>query len=750
MHAHQTQAPPGWGHGGPYFPQAAAGGAHPGYYAAGPQAGYGPGISGPPAGYGPGVPPYYGPGPGYQGPPPPGAYFGPPGMVTPGWGGVQGTGPTPGPGGPYGPASGGPYGLGSGAPGPGGPGDAPATSSHAARPLSVSRALPPLPPSASSARGASLQPPVQAPGSPGSGAPGSPTGAPNAPQLVWSTANSYYSNNASTNGSAAAAAGTPGMGTGVFTLPGLEGPVSPVASQSKQLLKFLREVKDTPWRQVYLKAAPPGPIPQGIKDCREFLTMPSPNDLFTKCFASLRTIMKDTLSLFLFVVVIVMATAAGGEAVPSKYYGMNQLLVTISPLVMLLFCSLAKIEYTCREILYYELFCNRVIVLFDPPATLFRRIPKTRTGYAAAVTAVYIVGMIGYYSSKGVIHGLSHLAVLKIFLDSRCFLTYLNGDVYGFASTLHTVPTYIRGVIAKSADVSVVNTLRKVVRAMSRRSVSSGTGSPSAEPSDDATGAEVPPSPASSTARLSTTQVWPASPAGPAQVSVPAGTPQTGDPRTLALERVQSISCMQSEALEYARSCVVVRDWELLWILANKVVDHHYQKPSALYVAREEVEVALASLWAAPVATQEAVRTFHNKLNRGSLAFSYVVSFAEVGHFWRNLCRSFLPGAVQKRLPASMRPEPPAEYCSGIAVGPDAEPQLERLRAQARRLLDIKYRMKILSGMVGLLIICVEIYGFMQATKPDPCKTAECTLNNLVVGCVPSCPAGMTVSSSCT
>ncbi len=31
--------------------------------------------------------------------------------------------------------------------------------------------------------------------------------------------------------------------------------------------------------------------------------------------------MKDTLSLFLFVVVIVMATAAGGEAVPSKYYG---------------------------------------------------------------------------------------------------------------------------------------------------------------------------------------------------------------------------------------------------------------------------------------------------------------------------------------------------------------------------------------------------------------------------------------------
>jgi hypothetical protein len=71
-------------------------------------------------------------------------------------------------------------------------------------------------------------------------------------------------------------------------------------------------------------------------------------------------------------------------------------------------------------------------------------------------------GMIGYYSSKGVIHGLSHLAVLKIFLDSRCFLTYLNGDVYGFASTLHTVPTYVRGVIAKSADVSVVNTLRKV------------------------------------------------------------------------------------------------------------------------------------------------------------------------------------------------------------------------------------------------------------------------------------------------
>jgi regulator of sirC expression with transglutaminase-like and TPR domain len=39
-----------------------------------------------------------------------------------------------------------------------------------------------------------------------------------------------------------------------------------------------------------------------------------------------------------------------------------------------------------------ELFCNRVIVLFDPPATWFRRIPKTRTGYAAAVTAVYIVG----------------------------------------------------------------------------------------------------------------------------------------------------------------------------------------------------------------------------------------------------------------------------------------------------------------------------------------------------------------------
>ena len=62
----------------------------------------------------------------------------------------------------------------------------------------------------------------------------------------------------------------------------------------------------------------------------------------------------------------------------------------------------------------------------------------------------------------------------------------------------------------------------------------------------------------------------------------------------------------------------------ILQILANKVVDHHYQKPSALYVAREEVEVALASLWAAPVATQEAVRTFHNKLNRGSLAFRCV------------------------------------------------------------------------------------------------------------------------------
>jgi hypothetical protein len=61
-----------------------------------------------------------------------------------------------------------------------------------------------------------------------------------------------------------------------------------VASQRKQLLNFLREVKDTPWRQVYLKAAPPGPIPPGTKDCRDFLTMPSPNDLFTKCFASLR------------------------------------------------------------------------------------------------------------------------------------------------------------------------------------------------------------------------------------------------------------------------------------------------------------------------------------------------------------------------------------------------------------------------------------------------------------------------------
>ena len=90
----------------------------------------------------------------------------------------------------------------------------------------------------------------------------------------------------------------------------------------------------------------------------------------------------------------------------------------------------------------------------------------TRTHWSRSCDSVHCPyrssGMIGYYSSKGVIHGLSHLAVLKIFLDSRCFLTYLNGDVYGFASTLHTVPTYIRGVIAKSADVSVVNTLRKV------------------------------------------------------------------------------------------------------------------------------------------------------------------------------------------------------------------------------------------------------------------------------------------------
>ncbi len=53
--------------------------------------------------------------------------------------------------------------------------------------------------------------------------------------------------------------------------------------------------------------------------------------------------MKDTLSLFLFVVVIVMATAAGGEAVPSKYYGE---------------CVLeARWNATASLILYLQLFC---------------------------------------------------------------------------------------------------------------------------------------------------------------------------------------------------------------------------------------------------------------------------------------------------------------------------------------------------------------------------------------------------------
>lgn len=42
-----------------------------------------------------------------------------------------------------------------------------------------------------------------------------------------------------------------------------------------------------------------------------------------------------------------------------------------------------------------------------------------------------------------------------------------------------------------------------------------------------------------------------------------------------------------------------------------------------------------------------------------------------------------------------------------------------------------------------------QIYGFLQATKPDPCKTEECALYQLAVGCVTPCPAGMGVVSSC-